>query len=345
MSTERGRRTHGAEAFGNPSLQAHRNMRRSRSPAGRARQRWNPDAQLGMWYKEQLLAKLVELNHPDINMLKKSRVPRLRKALEDMGFDPTHEATATTCAAATATTVTETATTTIPSNMVPVDVESRVERCLTRFMPEMVQSVISVLDQRQAQQAGSNSHQEPQTGIRTTVEEQPSSSLTGSGTELHPLLNTMPNLTPSLTTSTWSSDSIGERARGGGITSLNGLGQGPPMASSRGLGTHSSEANAISVDNGSGQGPPMASSHGVGNLNFNVENVCSNVVGQGLPMASSHGPGNIYSEQVGVNSLGQGTVCGVNYGSSSITLSNPGSNANGVGHGLAAYTTTRPGGA
>ena len=112
-----------------------------------------------------------------------------------------------------ATTATATATTTIPSNMVPVDVESRV----ARFIPEMVRSVISVLDQRQAQQAGSNSHREPQTGIRTTAEEQSSSSLTGSGTELHPLLNTMPNLTPSLMTSTWSSDSIGERARGVGL--------------------------------------------------------------------------------------------------------------------------------
>ena len=97
---------------------------------------------------------------------------------------------------------------------------------------------------------------------------------------------------------------------------MNGLGQGPPMASSHGLGTCSSEANAISVDNG---------------------------LGQGLPMASSRGPGNIYFEQVGVNSLGQGTVRGVNYGSSNITLSNPSSNANGVGHGLAAYATTRPG--
>ena len=144
---------------------------------------------------------------------------------------------------------------------------------------------------------------EPQTGIRTTAEEQPRSSLTGSGTELHPLLNTMPNLTPSLTTSTWSSDSISERARGGRITSMNGLGQDPPMASSR----------------------------GAGNLNFNVENVCSNVVGQGPPMASSRGPGNIYLEQVGINSLGWGTVCGVNYGSSNITLSNPSSNASGVG--------------
>ena len=187
--------------------------------------------------------------------------------------------------------------------------------------------------------------QEPQTGIRTTAEEQPRSSLTGSGTELHPLLNTMPNLTPSLTTSTWSSDSISERARGGGITSMNGLGQGPPMASSRGLGTRSLEANAISVDDGLGQGLPMASSRGASNLNFNVENVCSNVVGQGPPMASSRGPGNIYLEQVGVNSLGRGTVHGVNYGSSNITLSNPSSNANGVGHGLAAYTTTGPGGA
>ena len=82
MSTERGRRTRGAEAFGNLSLQADRNMSRSHSPAGRARQRWNPDAPLGMWYKEQLLAKLVELNHPDITMLKKSRVPRLRKAFQ-----------------------------------------------------------------------------------------------------------------------------------------------------------------------------------------------------------------------------------------------------------------------
>ena len=252
-----------------------------------------------MWYKQQLLAKLVELNHPDINMLKKSRVPRLRKALEDMGFYPTREATATTCAAATATTATATATTTIPSNMAPVDVESRVERCLARLMPEMVRPVISVLDQCQAQQDGSNSHQEPQTGIRTTVEEQPSSNLAGSSTELHPLLNTMPTLTPSLTTSTWSSDSIGERARGGGgggITSMNGLGQGPPMASSRGLGTRSSEANTISVDNGLGQGLPMVSSRGAGNLNFNIENVCSNVVGQDPPMASSCGPGNIYLE-------------------------------------------------
>ena len=284
------------------------------------------------------VGNLVELNHPDINMLKKSHVPRLRKALEDMGFDPTREATATTCATATATT----ATTAIPSNMAPVDMESRVERCLARFMPEMVQSIISVLDQRQAQQAGSNSHQQPQTGIRTTAEEQSSSSLTGSGTELHRLLNTMPNLTPSLTMSTWSSDSIGERARGDGITSMNGLGQGPPMASSHGLGTHSSEANAISVDV-LRQGPPMASGRGAGNLNFNVENVCSNVVGQSLPMASSRRPGNIYLEQVGVNSLGRGTVRGVNYGSSNITLSNPSSNANGVGHGLAASTTTGPG--
>ena len=103
--------------------------------------------------------------------------------------------------------------------------------------------------------------------------------------------------------------------------------------------------SGISVDNGLGQGLPMASSCGAGNLNFNVENVCSDVVGQGPPMASSRGPGNIYLEQVGVNSLGQGTVRGVNYGSSNITLSNPSSNANGVGHGLAAYTTTGPGGA
>ena len=48
---------------------------------------------------------------------------------------------------------------------------------------------------------------------------------------------------------------------------------------------------------------------------------------------------------MGINSLGWGTVRGVNYGSSNITFSNPSSNANGVGHGLAAYTTTRPGGA
>ena len=44
-------------------------------------------------------------------------------------------------------------------------------------MPDMMQSVISVLDQRQAQQTASNSHQGPQTEMRATAEEQPISSL------------------------------------------------------------------------------------------------------------------------------------------------------------------------
>ena len=86
--------------------------------------------------------------------------------------------------------------------------------------PDMVQSIISVLDQCQAQQAGSNSCHELQTGIQTTAEEKPSSSLTRLGTELNPLFSTVQNLTPSLTTSTWSSDSVGERSRGVGFLVL-----------------------------------------------------------------------------------------------------------------------------
>ena len=101
------------------ALNAHHNVSRSRSPEGRASQRWSPYAPLGMWYKEQLLATLVELDHPDINTLKTSCVPRLRKALEDMIFDPRHEATVTMCAATTTTAATAPAT--VTSNMAPVD--------------------------------------------------------------------------------------------------------------------------------------------------------------------------------------------------------------------------------
>ena len=60
----------------------------------------------------------------------------------------------------------------------------------------------------------------------------------------------MQNLTLSLTTSTWSSGSVGKRAREGGLTSINGLGQGPPMASSLGLGNPYSETNGIGFNNG-----------------------------------------------------------------------------------------------
>ena len=101
------------------------------------------------------------------------------------------------------------------------------------------------------------------------------------------------NLTPSLTTSTWSSDFVGKRSRGVGIASINGLDQNPPVASSHGLGALYSETNAISVNNGSGQSLPMASSHRAGNLSFNVENASSNFLDQDLPVGSSHGPGNI----------------------------------------------------
>ena len=87
MSTEQGHRAHGADVFGNPELHTRRNMSRSHCPAGRASECWNPHAPVGMWYKEQLLAKLVELNHPDINALKTSCIPKLHKALKDMGFD------------------------------------------------------------------------------------------------------------------------------------------------------------------------------------------------------------------------------------------------------------------
>ena len=101
------------------------------------------------------------------------------------------------------------------------------------------------------------------------------------------------NLTPSLTTSTWSSDFVGQRSRAGGIASIIGLNDGPPVASSHGLGTLYSETNAIIVNNSSGQSLPMASSHGAGNLSCNVESASSNFLGQDLPVGSSHGPGNI----------------------------------------------------
>ena len=44
---------------------------------------WNPTTPLRTWYKDQLLAKLQELRHPNMATLKKSRVPALVKALED----------------------------------------------------------------------------------------------------------------------------------------------------------------------------------------------------------------------------------------------------------------------
>ena len=106
-----------------------------------------------------------------------------------------------------------------------------------------------------------------------------------------------------------------------------------------------SKTNVISVNDGLGQGPPMASSRGAGNRNFNVENACSSFLGQGLAMASSPGPGNIYLEHVGVNGLGQGPPRGVTFTSCNINLRNSSGNANGVGPGTTVYTTTRPGGA
>ena len=66
---------------------------------------------------------------------------------------------------------------------------------------------------------------------------------------------------------------------------LNGLGQGPPVASSRGLSIFIQRLMLLVLIIGLGQGLPMASSRGAGYLNFNVENACSKFFGQDLWLA------------------------------------------------------------
>ena len=117
---------------------------RSRSPVQHD-PRWNPTAPLRTWYKDQLLAKLQELRHPNIAMLKKSRVPALVKALEEMGFNPGNEATHQRQNEDPAT---ESQQGGLAPNSNQEQVEQTVKHCMNRMTPEMVQSVLSVLEQR-----------------------------------------------------------------------------------------------------------------------------------------------------------------------------------------------------
>ena len=66
------------------------------------------------------------------------------------------------------------------------------------------------------------------------------------------------------------------------------------MASSCGLSIFIQRLMLLVLIIGLGQGLPMASSRGVGYLNFNVENACSKSFGQDLPMASRRGHGNFF---------------------------------------------------
>ena len=117
---------------------------RSRSPVQHD-PHWNLTAPLRTWYKDQLLAKLQELRHPNMATLKKSRVPALVKALEEMGFNPGNEATHQRQNEDPAT---ESQQGGLAPNSNQEQVEQTVKHCMNCMIPEMVQSMLSVLEQR-----------------------------------------------------------------------------------------------------------------------------------------------------------------------------------------------------
>ena len=77
-------------------------------------------------------------------MLKKSRVPTLVKALEEMGLNPGNKATHQRQNDNTAT---ESQQGGLAPNSNQEQVEQTVQQCMNHLIPEMVQSVLSVLEQ------------------------------------------------------------------------------------------------------------------------------------------------------------------------------------------------------
>ena len=114
---------------------------RSRSPV-QPNPRWNPTAPLCTWYKDQLLARTTTSQHRHAEEISSSR---LGEALEEMGFNPGNEATHQWQNE-------DTATEAPNPNSNQEQVEQTVQQCMNCIIPEMVQSVLNVLEQRNQSQ-------------------------------------------------------------------------------------------------------------------------------------------------------------------------------------------------